>query len=42
MIHKAELFKAGIKIRVTTKQDDASVATQVEAIDKDAEFSQSI
>lgn len=38
---KAEQLKAGMKIRVTTKHGDASVATHVEALDKDAEFSQS-
>ncbi len=31
-------LKAGTKIRVTTKNDDNKVATQVEAIDKDANF----
>ena len=35
---KADHLKAGMKIRVTTKQDDASVVTHVEAIDKDTEF----
>ena len=39
---KVEQLKAGMKIRVTTKHGDASVATHVEAIDKDAEFSQGI
>ncbi len=35
---KADHLKAGMKIRVTTKQDDASVATQVDCLDKHAEF----
>ena len=39
---KAEQLKAGMKIRVTTKQGDAGVATHVEAIDKESEFSQGL
>lgn len=35
---KADHLKSGMKIRVTTKKDDPSVATHVEAIDKDATF----
>ena len=35
---KAADLKAGMKIRVTTKPDDKSVATHVCAIDKDADF----
>ena len=35
---KADHLKAGMKIRVTTKQGDASVATQVDCIHKHAEF----
>ena len=35
---KAEHLKAGMKIRVTTEKGDANVATHVEAIDKNPEF----
>jgi hypothetical protein len=35
-------LKVGMKIRVTTKAGEKGVATHVEAIDKDAEFSQVI
>ena len=35
---KAEDLKAGLKIRVTTKSDDAKAATEVEAISKNALF----
>lgn len=35
---KIEQLKVGMKIRVTTKHGDASVATHVEALDKHAEF----
>lgn len=35
---KAESLKSGMKIRVTTKKDEPSVAIHVEAIDKDAKF----
>ena len=39
---KVEQLRVGMKIRVTTKRDDPSVAIHVEALDKDAEFSQSL
>ena len=39
---KVEQLKTGMKIRVTTEKSDAGVATHVEAIDKDTEFSQGI
>ena len=35
---KAEHLKAGMKIRVTTEQNDSSVAKHIEAIDKLAQF----
>lgn len=35
---KASDLKAGMKIRVTTKETDEGVAIPIEAIDKDAEF----
>lgn len=37
---KAEDLKAGSKIRVTTEQDDRTVATVVEVLGKDAECEQ--
>ncbi len=37
---KIDQLKAGMKIRVTTEKGEAGKATHVEAIDKDAEFSQ--
>lgn len=37
---KAEELKAGRKIRVTTKKEDSSVATGIEALNKNAEFAQ--
>ena len=33
-------LKVGMKIRVTTKPGDKGVATHIEAIDKDSQFSQ--
>ena len=39
---KAENLKSGMKIRVTTEKNDAGVATHVEAIDKNPEFSLSL
>ena len=39
---KAEHLKSGMKIRVTTAKNDASVAAHVEAIDKNPEFSLSL
>ena len=38
MVCKAEQLKAGMKIRVTTEKGEAGLATHVEALDKDAEF----
>lgn len=38
VVCKADSLKSGMKIRVTTKKDDSSVATEVEAIDKNASF----
>ena len=40
MACKIDQLKAGMKIRVTTEKDEAGKATHVEALDKDAEFSQ--
>ena len=39
-ICKAEELKSGTRIRVTTKQNDRRVATSVEALSKNAEFTQ--
>ncbi len=39
---KAENLKSGMKIRVTTEKNDAGVATHVEAIDKNPEFTQTL
>jgi len=35
---KSEDLKAGMKIRVTTKANDAKIATRIEAIDKNESF----
>lgn len=35
----AENLKSGSRIRVTTKKDDRNVATSVESLDKNVEFS---
>ncbi len=40
MVCKADQLKAGMKIRVTTEKGEAGLATHVEALDKNAEFSQ--
>ena len=37
---KAEDLKAGLKIRVTTQEDDRNVATGIESLNKNAEFTQ--
>jgi hypothetical protein len=36
---KAEDLKAGCKVRVTTKDDDRTVATLIESLDRHAEYS---
>lgn len=38
---KAEALKAGHKIRVTTKTNDRSVATVIESLNQNANFTQS-
>ncbi len=40
MACKADQIKAGMKIRVTAEKGEAGLATHVEALDKNAEFSQ--
>ena len=38
---KAEEFKAGSEIRVTTKKDDRNVVASIESLDKKTEFEKS-
>lgn len=39
---KAQDLKVGSKIRVTTQTDDKNVATQIESLDKQTKFAQSV